>query len=231
MKHYLYRSGPKLRDLYSQTGSKLGDLVGNIEWRINLGDVAEIKRSPKAINEHYMMKAVVRALEKAGKVGTITNPKDYVKGIMPMKWGLYAGGVIDEAPDGPLVYFGGLDVDKRKLVALGGSSNNVVGHEGATSTTSLSVTQSIVAALRHGFETGSLKDTHWQQNENWIYQGMAIAQSHLRPPVQQLEFLAKTLLVGEAIGVNDHIGVDHVDAILCTPLYVALVAPDLPLKE
>ena len=159
MKHYLYRSGPKLRDLYSQTGSKLGDIVGNIEWRINLGDVAEIKRerSPRAINEHYMMKAVVRALEKAGKVGTITNPKEYIKGIMPMKWGLYAGRVVDEAPDGPLVYFGGLDVDKRKLVALGGSSKNVLGHEGATSTTSLSVTQSIVAALRHGFETGSLK--------------------------------------------------------------------------
>jgi hypothetical protein len=53
---------------------------------------------------------------------------------------------------------------------------------------------------------------------------VAIALHYLRPPTQELEFLAKTLAVGTTH--NEHLtGVPEAKVVLGTPLYVVLSHP------
>jgi len=62
--------------------------------------------------------------------------------------------------------------------------------------------------------------------EDQVYRGMAIAQHYLRPPTQNLEFFAKTLMNGKTWGCEIYIDTpDVVRVILGTPLYVGLAAP------
>jgi hypothetical protein len=51
------------------------------------------------------LEAVISEIEASQQVGTIEEPNIYVKGTLPMRWGIFrdAGGP-DEEP--PLVYFG-----------------------------------------------------------------------------------------------------------------------------
>ena len=104
----------------------------------------------------------------------------------------------------------------------------MVGHEGATSTYSRSSTPALVTALLRGIESGlpEAPDTEDPRDgEDQVYRAMAIAQHYLRPPTQNLEFFAKTLMAGETHGCEPYIGVSNVKVVLGTPLYVALVAP------
>lgn len=227
MKWYLYRSDAKLRMLFQQiakTGAK-----NAIEWKAGYGGVGLSRKSESddEVDEDDMLKAVTERLEYDGQVGTLEEPKLYVKGIMPMRWGMYNDLGRRDSAEGPLVYFGGLDKDMPMLIGLGGSSKHVIGHEGATSTYSRSSTPALVDALCRGIETGEFERVYpkEEREEDEIYSAMAIAQHYLRPPTQNLEFFAKTLMVGYIIGVERFIGVDKTKVILGTPLYVALAAP------
>src|ERR1700730_8135522 len=155
MKYYLYRSDAKLKMLFGQIARN--DDKKTIEWKMSVRSVSRSTKLEKdgIADEDDMLKAVVEHLEYAKQVGTIYEPNLYVKGVMPMRWGLYndAG---ERDPDlGPLVYFGGLDKEERILLGLGGSSKHVLGHEGATSTYSRSSTPALVTALCRGIESGT----------------------------------------------------------------------------
>jgi len=223
MKWYLYRSDAKLRMLFQQiakTGAKKA-----IEWKAGFSGVGLSRKSEsnEEVDEDEMLKAVTERLEYDGRVGTLEEPNLYIKGIMSMRWGMYNDLGRRDAAEGPLVYFGGLDKDTPMLLALGGSSK----HEGATSTYSRSSTPALVDALSRGIETGEFDRVYpkEEREEDGIYRAIAIAQHYLRPPTQNLEFLAKTLMVGDIIGVEQYIGIDKTKVILGTPLYVALAAP------
>ncbi len=227
MKWYLYRSDAKLRMLFQQiakTGAKKA-----IEWKAGFSGVGLSRKSEsnEEVDEDEMLKAVTERLEYDGRVGTLEEPNLYIKGIMSMRWGMYNDLGRRDAAEGPLVYFGGLDKDTPMLLALGGSSKHVIGHEGATSTYSRSSTPALVDALSRGIETGEFDRVYpkEEREEDGIYRAIAIAQHYLRPPTQNLEFLAKTLMVGDIIGVEQYIGIDKTKVILGTPLYVALAAP------
>src|SRR5207245_954264 len=86
------------------------------------------------------------------RVEAKAKPKQNRRGIKSLI--LSAKDVPDTRPDDdpPLVYFGGLDKDNGVLLGLGGSSKHVVGHDGATSTQSRSVTPALVMALLRGLE-------------------------------------------------------------------------------
>jgi uncharacterized protein DUF7019 len=60
-----------------------------------------------------------------------------------------------------------------------------------------------------------------REEEDEVYVAMALALHYLRPPTQQVEFVAKIIAVGEIRGVESYVGVDSVRAVLATPLYVA----------
>lgn len=230
IKWYLYRSDAKLRMLFQQI-AKAGSSKKTIEWKVGIPSVGTVSRkseSENAVDADDMLKAIIERLESSGQVGTLEDPSLYIKGVMPMRWGMYNDLGRRDADQGPLVYFGGLDADARMLLALGGSSKHVLGHEGATSTYSRSSTPELVDALCRGIESGQYEPPPWddeRETEGRVYRAIAMAQHYLRPPTQNLEFFAKTLMVGKTYGVEQYIGIEDAKVILGTPLFVALAAP------
>jgi hypothetical protein len=111
--------------------------------------------------------------------------------------------------------------NKRGPVRL----RNVVGHSGATSTWSRSSTPTLTRWLLSGLHLGKgPKVPHWgnmREEEDEVFRAMAFAQYYLRPPTQKVEFVAKTIAIGEVSGMKPFIGVNGARAILATPLYVA----------
>jgi hypothetical protein len=230
IKWYLYRSDAKLRMLFQQI-ARPDNAKKTIEWKLALSAVASLSRkveTNQALDEDDMLNAVIQKLEESGQVGTVYEPNLYIKGIMPMRWGMYDDSGQRDPDNGPLVYFGGLDTQQGVLLGLGGSSKHVMGHEGATSTYSRSSTPALVTALCRGIESGKPEPPDSddpRSAEDSVYRAMAIAQHYLRPPTQNLEFFAKRLMSGETCECEQYIGVSDVKAILGTPLYVALAAP------
>jgi hypothetical protein len=114
LKYYLYISTSKLEMLYNQVASSASDKK-SLEWGIDL-KAFKLTRKIEAEEEpdqYDKLKEVISALEYSELIGTIDEPKDYVKGTLPMRWGLFrdAGRPSDEAP---LVYFGG-QTEKNRL--------------------------------------------------------------------------------------------------------------------
>lgn len=227
LKHYLYRSTGKVRELYSQIHPHSGH-KWTFQWKIPSLVSHTVEGPASSVSDHKMLKDVIRELEATGQVGTIREPRDYIKSVLPMRWGIYSENGIGQGDDGPLVYFGGLDNETTTLVGLGGSSKYVMGHEGASGTSSLSYTQKLVSVLLHGLEHGAAPPPLYEDRaveESVIYSAVAIAQHRIRPPTQSLEFVAKTLMVGKAHSVERYIGIASTRVIIGTPLYVALVSP------
>ena len=228
IKYYLYRSDAKLRMLYPQIG---GNEIRKaaIEWKatVGFGSISRKVESQKTVDEDDRLEAVIRALEKAGEVGTVSGPKSYIKDTMPMRWGIYGDRGMEEEQDGPLVYFGGVDKKRGILLALGGSSKHVMGHAGATNTSSQSYTQFLVNALLSGIEYGSARLAYFEgqrTSDAVICEAIALAQHNIHPPTQTLEFFAKTLMISEIHNAKRYIGIPQAKVILGTPLYVALVS-------
>src|SRR6266853_1568642 len=179
LKWYLYRSDAKLRMLFQQI-AKADTSKKTIEWKAGVAGfgLSGKSESDDGIDEDDMLKAVIERLESSGQVGTLEDPSLYIKGIMPMRWGMYNDSGRRDPDHGPLVYFGGLDVDAPMLLGLGGSSKHVIGHEGATSTTSRSSTPALVDALCRGIESGEFERSYLEEEreEDQIYRAIAIAQ-------------------------------------------------------
>jgi hypothetical protein len=229
IKWYLNLSKAKLEMLFSQIG-RAEKVKSSIEWKMSVGAAALTRRSEseEVPDQDDMLKAVIGELEAAGQVGTIYEPNVYIKGIMPMRWGMYDDDGMHDPAEGPMVYFGGLDAERRVLLGLGGSSKHVQGCEGATSTHSRSITQVLVETLLRGIEHGVTDltdDEHDRDVKDDLFRAIAIAQHYLRPPTQQLEFFARTLLHGKTHRAEMYIGVPDVRVILGTPLFVALAHP------
>ena len=227
IKYFLYRSDAKLRMLYPQI-ARYDSHKTAIEWKatVGVGSISRKVESQKTVDENDMLDEVIKALEKAGEVGTVSKPKCYIKGTMPMRWGIYGDHDMQERDDGPLVYFGGVDKKRSILLALGGSSKHVMGHAGATNTTSLSYTQFLVKALLSGIEYGSAQLAYFEDqrtSDAVICEAIAIAQHNIHPPTQTLEFFARTLMTSEIHNAERWIGISRANVLLATPLYVALV--------
>jgi hypothetical protein len=107
LKYYLYISNSKLEMLYQQVASS-GKGKKSVEWGVDLKAVKFIRKgeAEDKPDRDDKLKLVLQALDDAELVGTIEEPKEYVKGILPMRWGLLRDwGRPTEEP--PLVYFGG----------------------------------------------------------------------------------------------------------------------------
>ena len=229
VKWYLYRSSAKIRMLFPQI-AQAGGKKSAVEWKMSagFGSVSRRVEHEGNIDEEDMLAAVIRELEESRQVGTVYEPNMYIKGVLPMRWGMYDDRGLRDPADGPLVYFGGLDRAEGVLLGLGGSSKHVMGHEGATSTYSRSCTPALVRALMRGIESGLPEPPPTEdprEGEDEVYRAIAVAQHYLRPPTQNLEFFAKTLMNGETHGCEAYIGIPNVRVVLGTPLFVALAPP------
>lgn len=132
LKYYLYVSKAKLDMLYDQIAFS-GKEKKSVEWVL---DLKPFKASRKSEREDEpdrddKLKAVIEALEQSQIVGTVDEPKEYVKGTLPMRWGIYrdAGRPTEEPP---LVYFGGRT--EQTIFGFGGSSRHVEGNAGCAAT-------------------------------------------------------------------------------------------------
>jgi len=214
-KYYLYISNSKLEMLYQQVASS-GKDKKSIEWGVDLKAFKFIRKSEEEgePDRDDKLKIILRELDEAELVGTIDEPKEYVKGTLPIRWGLFRdwGRPMEEPP---LVYFGGRT--ETTVFGFGGSSRHVVGNAGASATGSRSVTPSLVAHLLDGL---GMSRQGWRVDRSGdddydIYSAIELATDHLKGPEQNLEFCAKTLLQG-ATGMKILLG---------SPLYVALASP------
>jgi hypothetical protein len=58
-----------------------------------------------------------------------------------------------------------------------------------------------------------------------LYEAIGVALCYLKPPTQQLEFLAKTLTMGKSYGLEHMTGHMETTIILGTPIYVQQTHP------
>ena len=233
IKYYLYVSTAKLNMLYEQINEAQKKSKKEMVSAKVLGiSVSRESSTEEVVDRDDKLKAVEEELITQNLVGTPEEPKDYFKGTMRMRWGLFDDNGTRPEGEAPLVYFGGFDKTIPLIVGLGGSSKHVVGNEGATSTNSRSCTPTIARWLFAGLERDKppalqgWRDKNSEEQE--LFAGMAAALHYLRPPTQELEFLAKTLIVGKTYSNKHLTGVPEAKIILGTPLYVVLahVAPE-----
>jgi hypothetical protein len=223
LKYYLYVSNSKLEMLYQQVASS-DKTKKSLEWSVDLKAV-KLTRKMEAENEpdtNDKLRTVLREIEDAERVGTIEEPKEYVKGTLPMRWGLFrdSGRPMEEPP---LVYFGGRT--ETTVFGFGGSSRHVIGNAGASATGSRSVAPYLVAHLLDGLD---MSREGWRFNptcsddDSDTYHAISLATDHLKGQEQNLEFYAKLLLQGE---LWDSKRQETIRVLLGTPLYVAMAHP------
>jgi hypothetical protein len=223
---YLYRSTTKLDMLYDQLVSSAGPFAGSFSLEIP-GAKATVNTSrDEPPTDEERLEVIEKELRKRSLVGTVHEPREFFGGQLPMRWGLFNDQGNRPADDAPLVFFGGIEREKETIVGLGGSSRHVVGHEGASSTYSRSTTPAIVRWMLAGL--ADVEPVGWADPEGekqQVLSGVAIALHYLRPPTQNLRFLAKTLLTGRIPGHEHMTGLSSGRAVLGTPIYVSLVDP------
>ncbi len=229
IKYYLYTSSAKIDMLYEQIHKTEKKNKKNSVSVKALGvSVSHESSIEEIVDRDDKIKYIEEELTAKQLIGTPEEPKDYFKGIMRMRWGLFNDCETRPKDEPTLVFFGGFEKTTPLIVGLGGSSKHVLGHEGATSTWSRSNTPTIVRWIVEGLKyEGTPKIPEWRDKhfeESELFSGVAVALHYLRPPTQELEFLAKTLAVG--ITHNKHLtGVPEAKVVLGTPLYVVLTNP------
>jgi hypothetical protein len=145
IKYYLYISTAKIDMLYEQ----IFDTAKQSQKKSVAGKAFGISASyessiEKIVDRDDKVKSIEEELTAKQLIGTPGKPKDYFKGIMRMRWGLFNDCETRPKDEPTLVFFGGFEKTISLIVGLGGSSKHVLGHEGATSTWSRSSTPTIV---------------------------------------------------------------------------------------
>ena len=149
-KSYLYRSRAKVELLYQQIQRPKPKKA--IKWKIDLKilSVESLGGSPTEISDQQKLDAVIEALEERQLVGTPAEHREYIKGILPMRWGMFNDEKFRPTTEGPLVYFGGLA--DGLLLGLGGSSIHVGNPYGIGATGSCSYTPILYRWLWSGLD-------------------------------------------------------------------------------
>jgi hypothetical protein len=219
-RYYLYRSVSKIDMLYEQIGPapRSKRTTFGIDLKVVKGGTEST--SAEEVRLEDKLRAVEEDLESRHLVGTPDQPKDYFKGILPMRWGLYDDLGIRPEGDPALVFFGGIIKDLPLIVGLGGSSIHVTGHKGATNTYSRSATPELVRWMMAGLKDDS-RPPHPEEDGSDALKAVCIALNYLKPPTQELEVFAKTLIDGRLLGEEHFTGTVNPTVILGTPLYVA----------
>ena len=226
-KSYLYRSKAKIDGLYQQIQEPKEKTT--LTWKIDLKFLSwESKKEREGeINDQEKLDAVVAALEEQQLVGPPEDRKPYIKGIFPMRWGIFNDSGYRQDTEGPLVYFSGLD--DGLLMGLGGSSVHIGNPYGIGGTGSRSSTPALCEWLRSGLDTGNRPPRHRPLGEDDLYEisnAMAWANHYLKEPTQNVEFVAKVLCRGEGYALRPLDSLDSEErgeVILGTPLYVSQV--------
>jgi hypothetical protein len=215
----------KLDMLYRQVANR-EKTKASIEWKVDIKAFSLSKRSETQddLDDDDKLRLVTAELEDRQLVGALDEDKPYIKGIAPMRWGIYNDSKFRPENEGPLVWFSGLENDL--LLGMGGSSCHIDGCYGLTATGSRSATPALVHFLRGGMEAGDVSTcrlawTEAHDEDQELCSAMALANYYLRGPVQSLEFVAKVLWCRRKYMRIRPFTEGYGQAILATPLYVA----------
>ena len=224
-KSYPYRSKAKIDLLYQQIQDP--QVTTTLRWNIDLKVFSwqREKESESEINDQDKLDAVVAALEERQLIGPPQARKPYIKGIFPMRWGIFNDEGFRPNTEGPLVYFSCLD--DGLLLGLGGSSVHIGNPYGIGGTSSRSSTPALCMWLRCGLDTGEIPPNRYKESlgdEMYdIAEAMALANHYLKAPTQNVEFVAKVLWRREGYALHPLDREERGEVILGTPLYVSQI--------
>lgn len=228
---YLYRSAPKIEMLYEQMFGADKTTKKAVSVNSPYGGVSAESSDDGKVSIEQKLKKVEQQLRETGRIGTLKEPGEFFEGLMPMRWGLFDD--CEERPkDEPaLVYFGGFDEseDPPLIVGLGGSTANVVGMNGASNTYSRSNTRVITRWLVSGLRQDAPPELPgwWDMDGEYsdLVGAAGIALHYLKPPTQNLQFVARTLFEGTGSAIKHFVGVERARVIIGTPLWVTELSP------
>ncbi|MGC5660821.1 DUF7019 family protein [Micromonospora sp. WMMD723] len=224
-RYYLYVSDAKVDMLLSQIdpGHQRRRAA---EFSVNL-TVVGVKRSVEnpGTDRLARLERVTRYLDEHADVGSVDEPGQFFRGLLPMRWG-----IVPTTGELSLVYFGGRTDDT--IVGLGGSPSHLIGATpAAESTVRGLVGSSTMPALLAGLVDEEAEPAPGPPppgvDEPDPAEVAALASVHqagtrLRGPTQNVEFLAKRLLHGPS-PYPELDGRPGMTVLLGSPLYVALV--------
>lgn len=220
-KYYLYVSDAKVDMMLSQIDPSFRR-KRTVEWSLNFKLFGARRGTESEIgdNRFARLETVVQYLERFGDLGTVDQPGQFFRGLLPMRWG--------PLEDPSSFYFGG--ETQQTVVGLIGSAVHMIGAESSRSADRPvawlgyalpPLTDALRADRDHGeIEPRSTETSSSQGAINAVHH----ANTMLRGPEQNLEFLAKRLARGSSTLPDEP---DHPRSgrhvLLGTPLYVALV--------
>jgi hypothetical protein len=206
-RYYEYISDAKVDMLLAQVdpgfaGKRVGEMSFNLKV---VGGKRSVERSGP--DRYARLERVVRYLDDHGDVGTVDEPGQYFRGVLPMAW----GPVRTEDGEG-LLYFGGrMDAT---IVGLGGSLHHQIG---APATEAQGTMRSSMPVLLRGLTED---DNRVPQDDPAALGLVHRANARLGGVTQNLEFLAKRLLHGPS-PYPELDGGKELSVLLGSPLYVA----------
>lgn len=190
-----------------------------MELNINIG-VFNITFKEKQSSEDILydkLHLVVKYMEDHLDIGTIDSPGDYFRGFLPMRWGPFGYG------NSEMIYFGGI-TSSGTVLGLGGSSFNVIGEvRGHSRPHSHSGTPAIISKLKTELDNPESDKTKKEiehtggtssqrHSDSFYQQCVYLASTQMTGPIENFEFLARRLIVGNK---------ERSLIVLGTPIYVA----------
>jgi hypothetical protein len=213
-KNFVYLSPNKIDSLFEQIPQKdIKSIAKKVTVDLKLVK-AEFGPSAQLGETIYSrLKVVIAYLERQGRIGSIDQPGDYFRELMPMRWGPFVRSSV--------VWFA-CETDST-VVGLGGSKENIVGSvRDSVTFRSASVDVYLFEAIEHEIEQLGEKPPAaylplQHQADSLLSAVEDISgRSQFRVVGQNLEFVARRILWGES-----RKGTPHEHVLLGTPLYVA----------
>ena len=208
MKYYLYISDTKIDMLYPQIPHDQKSRIAK-ELKIDLKLISASFKEEKELKETRYSKAelVTKYIQNNCQVGTVDKPRDYIYDILEMKWGHY-GEYPPTLVNSPLVFFGGKT--DLTIFGMGGSAHHIIGSIGNPIPYSYSQTPSLILSLSKQLEIQQDDNIkYWFKHtsesaskpgeKEWALRAVWGNVGRMRGSSERLEFLAKTLLIGEAV--------------------------------
>jgi hypothetical protein len=223
-KYYEYISDTKvdmlLEQIQQQEPARQRKIAHELKLDLKVLGFRRTTETESTANRFARVEAVTRYLHRYGDVGSVDEPGQFFWGILPMRWGPYA---VDHTLTSALVYFGGNS--ERTHVGLGGSVFHLRGNQrGDELPHSHSATPALLSAL--GVEQSAktlarTRETTRLDDASEALAAVHLANTTMRGPAQNLEFLAKRLLYGPSPYPHRD---PHpaMSVLLGSPIYVAL---------
>jgi hypothetical protein len=218
LRSFIYRSRGKILMLYEQIDvPRRKRIAASLKIKVPGIAEAEFRQREALLSDYDMLRVVLRHLDDAGMIGTVTEPGPYFAGRLTLRWARWED----------LGYLGGRDGDT--VLGLAFSMQNLIRSPGADPAP-VGPTGSEVAGAEErlrrllGAELDeSTEDSHALQ---WCF--MATTRNRGQP--EHIEFVARRLLRGEyVVSMNDRLRPEFEDlrehaefpVLLGSPLYLA----------